>query len=139
MTTVEAMQQLICYIRNDGSTIADITQTSAVDLWEEIGVSFNARFNTGGSSQISTLTLTSLPGATVGTTAVTVENGETGASYRYRIGGNFPAAGEDLSTWTAWDGTSDITATDGTKLFVASVDSDNKAIACGSVIVNAKV
>ena len=33
-----------------------------------------------------------------------------------------PAAGAALSMWTAWDGTSDITAADGVSICIAQVD-----------------
>lgn len=139
MTTVEAMKTLICYIKNDGTTIDDISQTNATDLWEQIGIAFNARFNSG--STISGLLVTSLPGTTVGTTTITV-SGATSSSpnFKYAVGNvDLPSYGEDLSDWATWNGTSDIAADDGVKLIIAEVDSSGAAIAAGVVIVNANV
>ena len=139
MTTTDAMKQFLCYVKNDGSTIADISQTNVADIWEQIGIAFNARFN--GGSTISGLLVTSLPGTTVGTTTITVSGASGSASnFKYKIGtSNLPSYGEDLSDWFDWNPANNIVADDGVRLVIAEVDSSGKAIAAGAVTVNAKV
>lgn len=151
MTTVEAMKHLICYIKNDGTTIDDITQTNATDLWEQIGLAFDARFNTasgdtsggttGSTGTLSALSVVSTLGETEGTTQITVSNATSAdAIFRYATGNvKLPAYGEDLSAWESWDGVSEIVATDGMKICVAEVDSSNLAIAAGTTIINSNV
>lgn len=140
MTTTDAMKQFLCYVRNDGSTIADVPQTNVADIWEQIGLAFNTRFN-GASSTISGLLVTSLPGTAVGTTTITVAGASSSNSnFRYSFGNaDLPLYGANLSDWAMWDGTSDIIAEDGARLIIAEVDSSNLAIAAGLVIVNANV
>lgn len=144
MTTTEAMKHLICYIKNDGTTHDQITQTNAADLWEQIGLAFNARFNngseTGGTSGISNLgelTLVSTPGTVVGTTTIEV-SGATGSDFKYKVDGNVSAYGEDLSTWETWSG-GEIIVEDGAHLCMAEVDSNSNAIAVGYVTVSTKL
>lgn len=151
MTTVEAMKHLICYIKNDGTTIDDIALTNATDLWEQIGLAFNARFNnasgdtsggtTGPTGTLSVLSVASTLGEAEGTTRITVSDATSAnAIFKYAIGNvKLPMYGEDLSIWASWDGVSDIAATDGMKICVAEVDSSNLAIAAGTTIINSNV
>lgn len=139
MTTVEAMKLFICYILNDGTTSEDITETNATALWARIAEAFNTRFNgSSGGGILGGLVITSLPGTTVGTTAITV-TGASGTNFRYKFGAVSPEYHEDLSTWNIWDGTSDITADDGARICIAEVTDDNLAISAGVTIVNTKI
>lgn len=137
MTTVEAMQRFLCYVKNDGTVYTEITQNNAADLWEQIGLAFNARFNSG-TSQIASLTLTSELGEATGTTKITV-SGASGTLFRYKVNVDLPAYGADLSGWTAWNGTSEIAVEDGCILCIAEVDESNLAIAAGRVTANSNV
>lgn len=146
MTTTDAMKYFICYIKNDGTTIDQITQSNAADLWEQIGIVFNQRFNTGASGgstggTLGDLTVVSLPGATTGTTAVTVTGADTGSTLMYKVstGSLSIAYGDDLGGWDAWDGTSGITASDGLLLYIAQADENSKAVKAGVTRVNANI
>ena len=46
-----------------------------------------------------------------------------------------PEAGADVSEMTAWDGVSDITATNGQEILIVEADADNKAVAAGQATV----
>ena len=141
MTTTEAMKHLICYIKNDGTTVDEIAQTNAADLWEQIGIAFNARFNNGSESgstseigELGGLTLVSSRGETVGTTTIQV-TGASGTSFKYAVDGA-PEYHENLSTWADWDGTSDIVVEDGAHICVAEVDANGLAVKAGYVTAN---
>ena len=89
------------------------------------------------------LALTSEEGATSGKTAITY-TGYTlkrGESLVYKT--NSSAAptvesGADLTGWTAWNGTDDITATTGHYITVAVKGADTKAVGAGSTTVESK-
>lgn len=78
----------------------------------------------------------------VGKTAVTVSGYSLGSgeSWVYTIGDAIltPERGADLSGWTAWNGSDEITATTGKKITVAAVGADDRAIACGGDTVTSK-
>ena len=146
MTATDAMKHFICYIKNDGTTIDQITQSNASDLWEQICIVFNQRFNTGASGgstggTLGDLAVVSLPGVITGTTAVTVTGADSGSTLMYKVstGSLSIGYGDDLSGWSTWDGTSDITAADGLLLYIAQVDDDNKAMKAGVTRVNANI
>lgn len=89
------------------------------------------------------LTVESAASATaVGKTAVTVSGYSLGSgeSWVYTIGDAIlaPERGADLSGWTAWNGTDEITATTGKEITVAAVGADDRAIACGGDTVTSK-
>ena len=42
-----------------------------------------------------------------------------------------------MSSWTPWDGVSDITATNGQEICIVEADADNKAVAAGETTVTA--
>lgn len=90
---------------------------------------------------VETLTLISAEGTAAGTTAITAEPELTeGRSYRYKTGTGLtiPAYGEDLSSWSTWDGVSEITATAGDELILAEVDALGAAMAAGTTTVTVK-
>lgn len=95
----------------------------------------------GIDSGLPKITLASAQGTNSGTTAITVSGYTPGAgeSYVYSVGNTVKgvSAGEDLSGWTAWDGSADITAATGKIITIASVKS-SKAVAAGSTTVTAK-
>ena len=93
----------------------------------------------GDSVKASGLTVSSAAGSTSGTTKLTVTPTiGSGNSYRYMTGAQTPAVGAALSGWTAWDGTSDITAATGDILTVAEVSSTGAAVKAGICTVTAK-
>lgn len=144
MTTTDAMKQFLCYVKNDGSTIADITQTNVADLWEQIGIAFNARFNNGSESggtsgTLGTLTISSAPGSTFGATILEVSNASGSESnFKYKIEGSVLNYGENLSSWESWTG-QEITVEDGAHICVAEIDGNSCAIAVGFVTADVKL
>lgn len=90
---------------------------------------------------LGSLVVTSEAGATSGTTKITVAPALTeGNSYMYQVGSSveLPAYGETLSTpWTEWDGTEDITATNGQQIAVVEVNSTDQALSGGTATVTA--
>lgn len=92
---------------------------------------------------LAAITVASAAGTAVGDTKLTL-SGYTpaaGESYKYKVGDTAPAVTlyEVLdNTWTAWNGTADITAATGKKITVASVDATGAAVAVGNATVTAK-
>lgn len=89
-----------------------------------------------------TLTVTSAAGSTSGSTKITVEPAAgDGSSYCYKTGAAvmLPALGEFCDeTWTAWDGTSNITANTGDEIVVAEVNESAEVIKAGKAAVTSK-
>ncbi|QEY33875.1 hypothetical protein FL966_01790 [Caproiciproducens galactitolivorans] len=93
----------------------------------------------GDTVKASGLTVSSVAGSTTGTTKLTVTPEiAKGNSYRYIMGAQILSVGAALTGWTAWDGTSDITAATGDILTVAEVDSKGAAVKAGICTVTAK-
>ena len=93
------------------------------------------------SAELDPLTVNSTAGTSEGTTALEVTPELTeGRTYRYKTGSTvaMPVLYQDLSDWTPWDGTSDITAATGDQIVVAEVDSIGLCMAAGSATVTAK-
>ena len=71
-----------------------------------------------------------MAGSTVGKTKITVSPSRYVSSnkYKYKVQStdfaSLPELGDDLTAWTTWDGTSDITATNGYYIAVAETESD---------------
>lgn len=92
---------------------------------------------------LATLTVVSEAGSgAAGTTAVTVSGYSlgTGESYVYKVAATTAPSvtyGQNLSSWTAWNGTDAITAATGKKITVAVIDSNNRAQAAGNTTVTA--
>lgn len=89
-----------------------------------------------------TLTVTSVAGTTTGKTTITVVPAlDYTNTYVYKTDTTItlPAFNDDLSTgWTAWDGSSEITATTGNEIAIAEVDGANLCQATGKTTVVAK-
>lgn len=95
----------------------------------------------GSESQLDSLAVTSSAGTATGDTAISVSPSLTsGNEYRYKVAtdAKLPAYGQDLRTWTAWDGTSDITAATGKEICIAECDPYHKAVKAGIATVTAK-
>lgn len=91
---------------------------------------------------LQSLTVNSAAGTAVGDTKITVSNYTpgTGETLKYKVADTAPAVtyGQNLRTWTTWDGTADITAASGKKITVAYVDTNYRAQAAGNATVTAK-
>lgn len=88
-------------------------------------------------SYIPEFTVTSKAGTEAGTTSLTPAN-ELGAgnSYCYAVDRtpSKPAIDEDVSSFTSWDGTSDIAVDDGTMITLVECNADHKAVKVGTVV-----
>ena len=86
------------------------------------------------------LNVSSAEGTNVGFTIITVNDNtlEGDNKYVYSVTETLPTYNQDLSTWTAWNGTDEIEAATGTKICIAEVTSANLAVKAGVVTVTAK-
>ena len=90
---------------------------------------------------LGTLTVESSAGSASGATKLTVSPAKaSGNSYKYKVGDSVTAVvfGQNVQTWTAWDGSDDITAQTGKTITVVECDSAYKALKAGSATVTAK-
>lgn len=100
------------------------------------------KWETNGS--LSTISVASAAGTAAGTTKLTLTGYTqgTGESYKYKTADSTAPSvyyGQELdNTWTAWNGTSDITAATGKKITIASVDSTGAVVAAGNATVTAR-
>ena len=78
---------------------------------------------------------TSTAGSTAGQTVITIANPVAGASYMYSAAGPAPSYKQELSGWTELTSGGAIEATNGATLYIAQVDSNDKAIGAGTVTV----
>lgn len=87
------------------------------------------------------LVVRSFASAKKGETAITVEPTlESGNKYKYKVAVDIslPTAGQNLRTWTSWNGENSIPAELGKKICIAEVDSEYKAVRSGIATVTAK-
>lgn len=100
------------------------------------------KWETNGS--LSTISVASAAGTAAGDTKITLSGYTPGAgeSYKYKAADSTAPSvyyGQELdNTWTAWNGTADITAATGKKITIASVDSTGAVVAAGNATVTAK-
>lgn len=92
---------------------------------------------------LGTLAVGSAAGTESGTTKLTVTPGKesTNNVYKYKTDPtNAPTVtyGQNVRTWSTWDGTSDITATTGHKITVVEADGTYKALNAGNATVTAQ-
>lgn len=90
---------------------------------------------------LGTLTVTSAAGTNTGDTKLTVTPAKaSGNGYKYKVADSTTAVtyGQNVQTWTAWDGTADITAQTGKVVTVVECDSAYKALKAGNATVTAK-
>lgn len=95
-----------------------------------------------GDGELEEIEVSSAAGTAAGDTAITIDyTPGTGETLVYKVGTAAPAVGYNQTldyTWTAWDGSSDITAQTGKKIGIAAVDANGRAVAYGSATVTAK-
>lgn len=90
---------------------------------------------------LGALTVTSIAGATTGTTKVTIAEPLTsGNVYMYKTASTVtaPVLNDDCSSYTLWNGTNDITATTGNKICIVEVNASIQAKKAGIATVIAK-
>lgn len=92
---------------------------------------------------LGSISVSSSAGTASGDTAITVSEytQPSDETYKYKVADTTAPTvkyGQKLTTgWTAWNGTSDITAATGKKITIASVDANNRAQAAGNATVTA--
>ena len=135
-TTVIALKKLCAAIKNDGTKWEAIPGETVSDVIDQITLAKGGGEPTG---DLGTLTVASVPGTTSGTTKITVSGNGSGKLY-YKVDDTaIPIEyHDDLSSWSTWNGTSDITANDGENVCIAEADAQGLAIASGVTTVNAK-
>lgn len=87
---------------------------------------------------LDVLTVTSTAGTTGKTVIAVSPTKLTGNSYVYKTHASVAPAvtiGQDLATWSTWDGTSEITATSTHKITIAEVNASKLAVKAGSTTV----
>lgn len=97
--------------------------------------------STGTVDTLEELTVSSVAGTASGDTKITVSPTlVSGNSYKYKVGDSaqIVAHGKNVQTWTAWDGSTDITAETGKVITIVECDSAYHAVKAGSVAVTAK-
>lgn len=92
---------------------------------------------------LGTLSISSAAGTNTGDTKLTVTPGKenTGNVYKYKTDPTTAPVvtyGQNVRTWSSWDGTSDITAANGSKITVVEADGTYKALNAGNATVTAK-
>lgn len=91
---------------------------------------------------LGTLTVQSAAGTDSGTTALTITPVKEKATnvYKYKLGASAEAVtyGQNVKSWSVWDGHSDINATAGQKITVVEADSTFKAQKAGNATVTVK-
>lgn len=93
------------------------------------------------ASRLGTLTVSSVDGTAIGDTKVTISPEKTeGNLYKYKVADTDTTVtyGQNVKTWTAWDGSKDITAKTGKKITVVECDAEFRAVKAGSATVTAK-
>lgn len=118
------------------------------DMYAIMGMKLWAEYLDGiavatvGTQTLGPLTVTSAAGTSSGNTKITVSPAKANAGnvYKYKVGSAAETVtyGQNVKTWTAWDGTSDITAASNQKITVVEASSDYKALKAGSATVTAK-
>jgi hypothetical protein len=135
---VQALKRLCAKIIGGTTTAADITGTTIAEVLDEITKNFTGSV----APSLGVLTVSSVAGSTKGTTKITVSGASDGPKFKYKISESTitaPKRDEDLSTWTSWNGTSEITAADSTNIYVCEVDENNLALKGGSTSVTSKL
>ena len=87
------------------------------------------------------MTVVSVAGTNTGDTKLSVTpEKESRNSYKYKVSNTAATViyGQNVQTWTVWDGSSDITAESGKVITLVECDANYKAVKTGSVEVVSK-
>lgn len=129
-----------------GMNHSPISGNATVDTLAMSGVAFYPEMLDGVivasiGTGLDNLTVTSVAGTNTGDTKITVSPTLTsGNTYKYKVSDNatFPAYGQNVKTWTVWDGTADITAATGKEIVIVECDANYQAVKAGIATVTAK-
>lgn len=140
MTNLDALKELCAAVATKGGeevSPADVKGDTSADVIRLITRAYKGE--SIFDDELPKLTLSSEAGASVGHTKITVSGATGTGAYKYKATGTLPSLGEDLSTWTSWDGTSEIEAEDSSVLAICEVDDRNLAVAGGTVFVTSNL
>lgn len=123
--------------------------TAVSEAYAIMGVTLFAEYIDGiavidvdSTPTLGTLTVQSAAGTDTGTTAITVTPTKEKSTnvYKYKLGASAETVtyGQNVKTWSAWDGHSDINAAAGQKITVVEADSTFKAQSAGNATVSVK-
>lgn len=136
--TVLALKNLCAKMKGGKVTASDIPGNTIPDVIAEITKVYAAPT----PQQLGTLTVKSVAGTVIGNTKITVTGASSSAKFRYKSQSgaiSLPAFGDDLTTWTVWDGASELKISDGHHICVCEVDGNNKAQKGGTATVSSKL
>ena len=105
------------------------------------GAFVNGYITAGTGGTLGALTVTSAAGSASGTTALTVSPAKAaGNLYKYKAAAAATEVtyGQNVQSWSVWDGSSDITAASGQVITLVECGSDYRAVNAGSATVTAK-
>ena len=146
MAEAENPGDTIAITLNDVAFTNDSTATwSGTGTTDELEITVTDELNssitqtyTVNVNVLGSLTVVSAAGTNTGDTALTVTPAAaSGNIYKYKVADDVTAVDydDDLSTWTTWNGSADITAASGKKITVAECTSAGKARKVGSATV----
>lgn len=95
----------------------------------------------GTMPELGKLTVSSTAGTEVGDTKLSVTPGKDAENlYKYKVADEAQSIvyGQNVKTWSVWDGTSDVTAESGKVITVVECDASYKALKSGTATVTAK-
>lgn len=94
-----------------------------------------------GESKLEKLTVQSAAGTKTGDTKLTVTPSKTGNNtYKYKLSEEevTVAYGQNVKTWSVWDGAADITAETGKAITVVECNAEYQAVKAGNAVVTSK-
>lgn len=137
LDNVLQLKKLCAKIIGDTAIADDIQGSTIAEVINQITENFSGTI----PQTLGSLTVTSVEGTSNGTTKITISEpkGEYN-EYRYKVSNTEITVkrNDDLSSWIAWNGVDEITATNGYKIYVAEVDDECKALKCGNTTVVSK-
>lgn len=137
-TNVDALKELCAAIAGGEIVASDVKGDTTAEVIRKITRAYKGE--SIFDDDLAPLTLKSVAGTQVGYTAITVEGAVVGEpEYCYKATNALPRYGSDLSSWTPWDGVSEIQAEDSTTLAICEVDARGLAIAGGTVFVTSNL
>ena len=140
----QAKELTATVMRDDGVKHGWQKQSTPMDTEADAEAAIKKALNiTNPNPTLGTLTVSSAAGSETGETEITVAPPITyGNHYVYQVNTDvtLPAEyGEDVSSWTPWNGMSAIQATTGQEIGVVEADAANKAVKAGKATVTASV
>lgn len=133
-------------VKDEKGRILSSENPVIVGMWKKAGyteISGKDEKPINGEPQpeLGMLIVMSAAGTNTGDTKITVEPSKAdGNSYKYKVGDSATNVtyGQNVKTWSAWDGTSDISVTSGKTITIVECDSIYGALKAGYATVTAQ-